>query len=446
MQQSEEPPPSAPDVCVLSPSGHERACMWFTSSEVYRMYLAMVFARNPACRLPSQRIALPTLVWVKTAEQLLMRSQATQAQNREGRHPPNYDQALSPPDYQRRWFAEMLSIHEAATNCVRGLAVDCGLFEALATSLLGGGGSAGAGAGKRGPSAALTEADGGPQSVCAALAACCFSPLASSLWDTSSSAATSPSNPLDKLPAAVPWVEGRSGAEGCDERSSSAEADAVLAPLRASRSLRRIAMCMLAESVSRGCRKLVRSLAGNAGPPRTAADAGALATSLLRDALGVDEASVPIPKPEGEPDDPSLSRPAGHSGAFDAQRALRHSTRFFAPGGRYSGMGHHNCSPQGIVGVVLLHLAMRAGLGSDVVMQLVRRRELSMKTFFNAAMPGLDPGLVQVNAVQLTGPAFLISSPARLLNSVSCLYLRRRRCTRRGCGTTAPGSAGRRPP
>lgn len=66
---------------------------------------------------------------------------------------------------------------------------------------------------------------------------------------------------------------------------------------------------------------------------------------------------------------------------------------------RWYSAGQTNCSPQGVVGTILLHLATSVthGCGSiqiDRVVTMLRDRELSMRTMFWAAMPGLDPKVV----------------------------------------------------
>ncbi|CAK0851034.1 unnamed protein product, partial [Prorocentrum cordatum] len=353
----------APDVAVLLPQGSECALSWFTDSPVYQAYLAVVFARNPVCSLPSQRCALPVLVWVKSAEQMLEESVMASS---------------GPPKSAVGAVGAAWRVHLAAANTVARLAQE-GAWCRLARGL----------AGAADPARLLTEANGGPQSVCEALAALCFAPAAGALW------------------------------QGAGE-----------AGLR-SPQLGRLALALLAEAVSRGCRKLCRSRA----PGHAGGGGRSVEQQMLWDALGITDDSVIQP---GAGQGGKVGEDC-HSDAFDLQRALRRSALFFSPEGKYFAMGRTNCSPQGVVGSLLLRLAAGA-LGPTVgaaagpeaaaaVAGRLWRREVSMRAFIEAVLPGTDPPLVQAalyaqglryhSARDRAGGVTPLSQPERILRELA---------------------------
>ena len=144
---------------------------------------------------------------------------------------------------------------------------------------------------RRHPASALVESSGGPQSMCEALAAVTYGrPACDVLWapPPPNDEATSPqSGPTSRgrgqgTAAGVvvaPWAESPAAGDVLPPGSGTAsvgnnvpagsaaaavpfvvspEAMMVLEPMMVSRRLRRMTLCLLAESVSRGCRKLVR--------------------------------------------------------------------------------------------------------------------------------------------------------------------------------------------
>ncbi|CAE7587656.1 unnamed protein product [Symbiodinium natans] len=350
----------APDVAVLDLDGSD-AYRWFTNSALYKRYLAMVFARNSLCQVPGQGFVLPILVWVKTAELLINR-------------PIKEGQEMSAEE--QKWFREMVQIHQAAAAAARrAVQRRGGSVDALAGALA-----------SPDPSAALlTEADGGPQSVCLALAAVCFSEKAAPLWAkrgleraNSMSLQRAPSRSLE-----------RSSTGGLSE-------DAASWPKR----LRRLALAMLAEAVSRGCRRLVRSLctASKEQPPPSEDETS---KKLLWDALGLDPSSIPELQ-DGEKEPPELAKPEGHSDDCDLDRAKRRSALLFAPQGKYFQAGLTNCTPQGIVGSLMIHMACRLANrwegqeATSLLCEQLWKRDISMKGFVRAVMPGdANPGAVQ---------------------------------------------------
>eukprot|EP00419_Tripos_fusus_P037473 CAMPEP_0172773352 /NCGR_PEP_ID=MMETSP1074-20121228/194112_1 /TAXON_ID=2916 /ORGANISM="Ceratium fusus, Strain PA161109" /LENGTH=408 /DNA_ID=CAMNT_0013609605 /DNA_START=17 /DNA_END=1240 /DNA_ORIENTATION=+ len=246
----------APDVVILFPQSHEQPYRWFTQTALYQSYLGIVFTRTPVCVLPSQCSALPVLVWVKSAEQLLT-------------HKALKESDASEEELEGLWIVHADAMH--TVNC----AAKEGMWSRLASHL----------AEESDAAKLLTEANDGPQSVCMALAAVCFSPSASKLWENS-----------EELGLSTP-------------------------------KLHRLCLALLAEAVSRGCRKLCRSRVSETGVGETE-----VSERMLRDALGVLDNSVVLP-PSGCTQRPQQSE------EFDLQRALRRSALFFAPGGKYFEMG-----------------------------------------------------------------------------------------------------------
>lgn len=323
---SDEQAVEAPDVVVLIPEGSEEPQRWFTKTVLYQAYLGVVFARNPLCALPVQRLALPVLVWVKSGEQLLL------LRGRGG--------AAGIADEVATSVSRLCRVHALAAHTVRCAAVEGGAWGQLARRLAKSSDSSLA--------QLLTEADEGPQSVCIALAAACFSPAAEELWQG----------------AAVAGL--------------------------ATAKLRSLALALLAEAVSRGCRKLCRS--------RGVASAGgeaAVEQQMLWDALGITAESVPWPEGAAAAEPAQWRARAAHSDAFDLPRALKRSALFFAPEGKYFQMGLTNCTPQGVVASLLLHLVIRqTGNAASITPQLCSRK-ISMKAFIETVLPGTNPSYVQ---------------------------------------------------
>lgn len=214
-------------------------------------------------------------------------------------------------------------VHATAANTVRLLGFSAGapfdsLSQALADPAL-----------RRHPASALVGAGGGPQSICETLAAACFArPAAEVLWQitpggvaatpgvaVAGDAGESPFASHSQVTAASS-ILGKEEAEKKEGEGGpgvfvSPEAALVLEPFRASRRLRQMVLCLLAESVSRGCRKLVRSLAaaevagsgsgsGSVGGRDHVADE-AVTKRLLLASLGIKMTSVLAqPSPDGE--------------------------------------------------------------------------------------------------------------------------------------------------
>ncbi|CAE8599710.1 unnamed protein product [Polarella glacialis] len=333
----------------------------------------MVFARNHLCQVPGQQMALPVLVWVKTAELLISRVPPRSGDLSEGEM----------PEEERSWFQEMLRTHLSAAATVRQMMVARGgTLETLAKSL----------SGSASPASTLTEADGGPQSICIALAATCFGVNAAPIW-TKADLERATSRGLDRANSQALSLQ-RSVSRTSDDDAGA------LWPRR----LRRLALCLLAEAVSRGCRKLVRSLASAASEE----DEAEVFSKLLWDALGIDAGSVLEPCDEAAKEPPERTRPEAHVDECDTLRAQRRSALLFAPQGKHFQAGLTNCTPQGIVGTLMIHFALRSAKAgsSDIspcnqpmVEELTYKlwkREISMKAFVEAVLPGdVAPGAVQ---------------------------------------------------
>eukprot|EP00435_Cladocopium_sp_Y103_P030866 s2573_g7.t1 len=292
----------APDVAVLACEPRE-FYHWFVTSEMYKSYLAMVFTRNPLGQVPGQPYALPVIVWVKTAELLI------------GRAPRAPRDAAVMPKEEADWFRQMLRTHLMAMHTVKQLTQGRGSMEQLAEALS-----------SPEPAAALTEAEGGPQSVCLALAACCFAKNALPMFWGSRGLERANSRTLQR---ANSKTIGRQSTTELIE-------DAANWPRR----LRRLALAMMAEAVSRACRRLVRSLC----TPETEAN---VLKKLLWNALGVEESSIAQVTP-GESEPPELAKPEGHSDDCDAAHVQRRSALLFAPQGKYFQVALTNCTPQGV--------------------------------------------------------------------------------------------------
>ncbi|CAK8989085.1 Hypothetical protein SCF082_LOCUS1669 [Durusdinium trenchii] len=383
----------APDVAVLAmePADFYK---WFRTSEMYKSYLAMVFTRNPLGQVPGQAYALPVILWVKTAELLISRAPKSSSQR---------DPSDAIPSEEAQWFRAMLRIHLTAAETVRQMTQSRGATSELAEALAG-----------PDPSAALTEAEGGPQSVCLALAACCFAPSAlRNFW-------------------------GQRGLELARSRSlqrahsktlqRGEEDDRAGWPKR----LRRLALAMMAEAVSRACRRLVRSVCLSSNEAE-----GEVLKKLLWNALGLDQSSVAPVSALGEPDDPKLAKPEGHSDECDVVIAQRKSALLFAPQGKYFQVALTNCTPQGVVGTLMLHMAMLQGTldpSSDQAVELLMKqlwtREIFMKAFVEAVLPGeVSPGSVQAalyvqglryhSAKQRRGGLAPLSAPEQILHTLA---------------------------
>lgn len=369
----------APDVAVLLPHGSEEACSWFAGTVLQEAYLAILFARSPLCTVPSQRVALPTLVWVKSAEQLLLLLQ-----------PPKDGTASAKPGADELELVRpQWMVYSAAARAVRS---NTKALASLGQRLASAGDVA----------QALTEADGGPLSVCAALAAVCFTKAALPLW---------------------PEAKGGSLAS---------------APAR----LRALALALLAEAVSRGCRKLCRSLAAEEG----AKSESEVQRSLLWSVLGIEPSSLlPLNDDGAEPKKRMMLE--AHSDEFSLQQALKRSALFFSPEGKYFHLGLTNCTPQGVVGSLLIELAVRSSSCSvqeemaDEVATKLWSREISMKSFVEALLPDTNPALVQAalyaqglryhNAKDRSAGAVIpLSEPERILRNLAreqrCLDYRKR--------------------
>lgn len=377
----------APDVAVLACEPRE-FYHWFVTSEMYKSYLAMVFTRNPLGQVPGQPYALPVILWVKTAELLI------------GRAPR--DAGVMPKE-EADWFRHMLRTHLMAMHTVKQLTQDRGSMEQLAEAL-----------GSPEPAAALTEAEGGPQSVCLALAACCFAKNALPMFWGSRGLERANSRTLQR---ANSKTLGR-------QRTAELE-DAANWPRR----LRRLALAMMAEAVSRACRRLVRSLC----TPETEAD---VLKKLLWNALGVEESSIAQVTP-GESEPPELAKPEGHSDDCDVAHVQRRSALLFAPQGKYFQVALTNCTPQGVVGTLMIRMALLQGkldpTSDDTVeklMQQLWQREISMKAFVEAVLPGdVSPGAVQAalyvqglryhSAKQRRGGLAPLSAPEQILRSLA---------------------------
>jgi len=360
---------------------------WFVTSEMYKRYLAMVFTRNPLGQVPGQSYALPVILWVKSAELLIGRSP---------RQPGEM------PKEEAEWFRSMLRTHLAAMQTVQRLTQGRGTMEQLAEALA-----------QPDPSEALTEAEGGPASVCLALAACCFSKTAlTTFWgkrgiERANSRTLQRANSLQRQSSDVPQV------------------DLANWPRR----LRNLSLALMAEAVSRACRRLVRSLC-------TSETEAQVLKKLLWNALGVEESSVAQVNWD-EPEPPELAKPEGHSDECDVAHVQRRSAMLFAPQGKYFQIALTNCPPQGVVGTLMLRMALLQGTldptSDDTVeklMQQLWQREISMKAFIEAVLPGdVSPGAVQAalyaqglryhSAKQRRGGLAPLSAPERILRGLA---------------------------
>ncbi|CAJ1380159.1 unnamed protein product [Effrenium voratum] len=366
----------APDVAVLAFSPQE-AYRWFIHSAMHKSYLGMVFARNPLCQVPGQHMALPVILWVKTAELLI------------GRAPR--DRAGEVPPQEADWFRAMLRIHLEASKTAQHLVQGRGSFEVLADALA-----------SADPTGALTEAEGGPQSVCLALAACCFSKKAQpAFWGKRSLERTS-SLTLQRA----------------NSRTLTPDAVKDEDPAAWPRRLRTLALAMMAEAVSRACRRLVRSLCSTTGDSEAQ-----VSKKLLWDALGL-HGSVAEVEPEGQLDDPKLAKLEGHSDDCDIAHVQRRSALLFAPQGKYFQVALTNCTPQGIVGTLMIHMAcmLQKADGDELVEKLMQQffqRDISMKAFIEAVLPGdVSPGAVQA-ALYAQGLRYFSASSDRWIDGSS---------------------------
>jgi hypothetical protein len=299
---------AAPDVLVLlDPALGSAACAAvaaFSRSALHATYLALVFTRSAALRLPAQRAALLVVAFAKGAEQLLRRRGGGQVAeprvSRQARLPPT----IRPP---RRLTAsrptnQLCTKPCLLTRCMSGVAqpsrfeVDTSVEDmrialavlhtlhtlmpyttsappALAAQLLG-----------PTPGACMTEAgDEGVDSACQLLVLLCVADELAPLFE------------------ATPQATAQRG---------------------------KVAMALLAEAVSRSCRVLLRS----SPPPPDTLEARSgqsemmlTARELVRKALGITAISCHDVCADDVDEPPSLV----HSGEYDVGCAVRHSGGFF---------------------------------------------------------------------------------------------------------------------
>ncbi|CAK8989248.1 Hypothetical protein SCF082_LOCUS1729 [Durusdinium trenchii] len=225
-------------------------------------------------------------------------------------------------------------------------------------------------------------------------------------------------------------------------------------------------------------KKLLWNALGHLGLQNGRADGGSTGRT------GLDQSSVAPVSALGEPDDPKLAKPErwcrscaeGHSDECDVVIAQRKSALLFAPQGKYFQVALTNCTPQGVVGTLMLHMAMLQGTldpSSDQAVELLMKqlwtREISMKAFVEAVLPGeVSPGSVQAalyvqglryhsdmdprpgrGAKQRRGGLAPLSAPEQILHTLAreqrhLAYLERNRATEHGSleteRRTAPGA------
>eukprot|EP00913_Durusdinium_trenchii_P026389 g24761.t1 len=427
-------------------------------------YLAMVFTRNPLGQVPGQAYALPVILWVKTAELLISRAPKSSSQRDPSDAIPSEERGA----FWRRWrqcpWGASFDVRQVSVGpvgkedyfqinfsyarpdqehpwntvpaeTVRQMTQSRGATSELAEALAG-----------PDPSAALTEAEGQRSAVrvfslsCLLLrtvgAAQLLGPAGAGVGEVQELAATL----------------GRAFSAHSKTLQRGEEDDRAGWPKR----LRRLALAMMAEeggrrndgrdgrAVSRACRRLVRSVCLSSNEAE-----GEVLKKLLWNALGLDQSSE------------------GHSDECDVVIAQRKSALLFAPQGKYFQVALTNCTPQGVVGTLMLHMAMLQGTldpSSDQAVELLMKqlwtREIFMKAFVEAVLPGeVSPGSVQAalyvqglryhSAKQRRGGLAPLSAPEQILHTLAreqrhLAYLERNRATEHGSleteRRTAPGA------
>ena len=347
----------APDVLVLvDPALGTEACAatsTFLQSALHATYLALVFTRSAALRLPAQRTALLVVAFVKGAEQQLRRRAGDRvAEPRMMRQPSHFEMDSSAEDIR----LALAILHTLTTMQAHATAA----APELVMHLLG-----------PSPGVCMTEAgDNGVDSVCQLLVLLCLS------------------DELEPLFAPT--------ADAAARRS-------------------RVAMALLAEAVSRSCRVLLRTSVANAGSSQGGAAAVEACTgqsaamlmahTLVRKALGVTPGSCRdvLADDVGEPEH------VEHASEYDVERAVRASGSFFL-------QAYTNATPFGVVAAVGIAETTREWVAREAPGRTLRSvladaaaskalaaglagafesRRISMRRFLETHLPGASPQHVQ---------------------------------------------------